>query len=128
MNDEQAKPRRFYIDLLGDPKLEIKFNMYALLQFKRLTGKNPMRQGFDINDPEDLIAITWAGIVHNPKFDGFFVNKYPDKKIQEVTMQIGKELRGEKLEEVGKEVSAAIRSAFPQKEESEEEGAEEKKG
>lgn len=123
-NESKAQSNGSLVDILGG-EYRLRYSMYSLSQYKKLTGRNLMSEGIDNTDAEVLTAVVWAGLVDKQEeFDDYFNAGEPTDKIKRWIKKIGMELHGEKLNEVFSSVEKALLEAFPALKELQ--GAEEK--
>lgn len=125
-NEAKAQGNGVKVDILGGEYV-LRYSMYSLSQYKKLTGRNLMSEGIDNTDAEILTAVVWAGLVdRQDSFDDYFQPGQPTEKIIKWIKKIGMELHGEKLNEVFSVVEKALIEAFPALKETLKPGAEEK--
>lgn len=108
---ETARPE-VVVNLLGE-NLELCFGLYAMRRLKHITGRIWNRGQIDLEDPDDLVAFLWAGLTQkNKKLDDVFPEKLPSKKVQDILVQLAKELnQGRWNEELMPQVSQALKNA-----------------
>lgn len=116
--EKEARPDKLTVNILGVDHV-IVFNWWALSQFKKLTKIDIFdeRSGHSFNpkDTFQLIALLWAGMItKKPEYDCWFlIEGQPSEKVQKLLQAIGKELVGEKVEEVANIVGEAVMVAMP---------------
>lgn len=104
-----------HIDL-GGVQRRFEFTMWSIAQMKRLSGKNALRGELDVQDPDDLAVLVWAGLISSdPSLDGEVTpSQEPgragkgDENVVSAIHQIQKWMRFDRLSEIG----AAVRQAF----------------
>lgn len=80
---------------------KIVYSLYSITQLKRLTGKNPFKGELDLADPEMVVYMIWAGLLHSmPELDGDVIDGKPDQKIRDAFKRIGSWLTLDKISEV----------------------------
>lgn len=121
-NEDKAFLDDLKLEILGGEQ-RVKFSLYSISQIKRLTGVSLMKPGeIDFGNPELLVGLVWGAIIEEqPKFDGVILGATPEKKIQEILRQIGRELVGEKIHRAAEVMGEALARCFvmPSKEGSE---------
>lgn len=95
---------------IGGEDLKIEFTMWALRQFQRLTGINLLGGDSNLNDPDNLAALIWAGLIaHQPQFDGEISEALkPSAEVRAQIDRISKSLSLSQMIEASKAVFEAL--------------------
>lgn len=106
---------------LGGMQRRFGFTMKSMGRIQALTGKNPMKNELDGNDPSDLAALVWAGLITFDKsLDGVIVPSSEkgqpgraDENVQKSIELVQEWMSFDRLPEIGEAVSLAMQAASP---------------
>lgn len=105
-NEDKALPE-VYLEILGEER-QLKYTLRSVTQFKRLTGRRLMAEGFDTRDGEHIVAMIWCGLIGvDKKLDG----DPQGSKVQDILLQIEREVGLEDLKIIGERIRKALQNA-----------------
>lgn len=118
-NLSKASPS-FFLEL-GGVQRGFEYTIHSIGQIKRLTGKNPMKGQVDVNDPDDLATLVWAGLITwDETLDGKIIESSeegkpgtPDQSVTDAIIQVQKWMRFDLLSSIGQAVKKAFDAAAP---------------
>lgn len=114
MNNLDKVQPNVLVEVGGKP-YRLEYTMWAVAQYKRLTGKSLLKGDFDDSDSEQLVGLLWAGLLqHHTEFDGDIdQNGKPDDNIKSKLKELAKAMSFEKLGEYGAAIKLAFEQASP---------------
>jgi hypothetical protein len=120
MQNVEKAASSIYLEL-GGVQRRFEFTMWSIAQMKRLSGKNALRGELDVQDPDDLAVLVWAGLIpSDPSLDGQVIPSAEpgkpgqgDDNVTAAIYQIQKWMRFDRLGEIGSAVRQAFDSATP---------------